>query len=209
MQELRPAPPTEIEPAFQPDSQVTCLFSKDREVLSQGPPYDFIFHLILIVYLSILFLAGLGLHCCIQAFSSCGMWVPHCGGFSCCRAQAVGSEASVVPAPILYSRGSVFMVHRLSCPVACGIFLDQGLNLGFLHWQMNSKPLDHQGSFYIPSFFKKTAHFMEGFEGLYGERRPRLSSLHVLLKFQRISACLKITESKTTNVLRVCSLSCV
>ena len=37
------------------------MLSKDREVLSQGPPYDFIFHLILVIYLSILFLAGLGL----------------------------------------------------------------------------------------------------------------------------------------------------
>ena len=27
------------------------MLSKDREVLSQGPPYDFIFHLILIIYL--------------------------------------------------------------------------------------------------------------------------------------------------------------
>ena len=27
------------------------------------------------------------------------------------------------------------MVHRLSCSVACGVFLDQGLNPCLLHWQ--------------------------------------------------------------------------
>ena len=35
---------------------------------------------------------------------------PHCGGFSCCGAQALGVRASVVVA------------HGLSCFVACGIF---------------------------------------------------------------------------------------
>ena len=34
--------------------------------------------------------------------------------------------------------GSVVVVHGLSCPVACGIFLDQGLNLWPLHWQADS-----------------------------------------------------------------------
>ena len=29
--------------------------------------------------------------------------------------------------------GSVLVVHGLSCSVACGIFLDQGLNLSLLH----------------------------------------------------------------------------
>ena len=38
------------------------------------------------------------------------------------------------------------MVHGLSCFVACGIFLDQGLNLGLLHWQLGSLPLSCQGS---------------------------------------------------------------
>ena len=30
--------------------------------------------------------------------------------------------------------------------MACGIFLDQGLNLSLLHWQKGSLPLSHQGS---------------------------------------------------------------
>ena len=48
----------------------------------------------------------LGLHCCVRAFSNCGeqglyfvaVRLFHCGGFSCCRAQALGTWASVVVA---------------------------------------------------------------------------------------------------------------
>ena len=42
--------------------------------------------------------------------------------------------------------GSVFVAHGLSCSVACGIFLDQELNLCPLHWQVDSCPLYHQES---------------------------------------------------------------
>ena len=38
------------------------------------------------------------------------------------------------------------VVHRLSCSMAYGIFLDQGWNASPLHWQADSSPLDHQGS---------------------------------------------------------------
>ena len=34
----------------------------------------------------------------VVAFSSCGAWVSHCGGFSCCRPQALGPSSSVVAA---------------------------------------------------------------------------------------------------------------
>ena len=57
-----------------------------------------------------------------------------CAGFSCCRAWALGTQASVVVA------------LRLRCSTACGIFPDQGSNLCPLHWQVDSKPLRHQGS---------------------------------------------------------------
>ena len=79
-----------------------------------------------------IFLAVLGLHCCARAFSSCGKWgllfvvvlrllvvvaslmgALGCLGFSSCPLQR---------------GGSVVVVHRLSCPVASRIFLDQGLN---------------------------------------------------------------------------------
>ena len=39
--------------------------------------------------------------------------------------------------------GQVAVVHRLSCPVACGILLHQGLNLRPLHWQVDAQLLDH------------------------------------------------------------------
>ena len=83
-----------------------------------------------------LFLAALGLCCYAQAFSSCGepglhsncsALASHCGGFSHCKAWALGSQASVVGA------------HRLSCSAACGIFLDQGSNLCPLHQQVDSQ----------------------------------------------------------------------
>ena len=70
-----------------------------------------------------LFLAGLGLLCCMWAFSSCGAWISYCSGFSCYRAWAVD--------------------HRLSArtQLLCGMW-----NLCPLHWQVDSQPLDHQGS---------------------------------------------------------------
>ena len=77
-----------------------------------------------------LFLAALGLCCCAQA--------SHCSGFSCCRAQALGARASGVVAHGLWSTGSVFVAHGLSCSVAHGIFPDQGSNLCPLHWQADS-----------------------------------------------------------------------
>ena len=47
-------------------------------------------------------------------------------------------------------RSSRALEHRLtSCGAeACGIFLDQGLNLYLLRWQVGSLPLSHQGSPY-------------------------------------------------------------
>ena len=44
----------------------------------------------------------------------------------------------------LSSCGSV-LLHELCCPVACGIFPDQGSNPYPLHWQGDSLPLSHQG----------------------------------------------------------------
>ena len=70
----------------------------------------------------------------LRLFSSCGEWASHCGGFSCCRARALGSL------------GSVVVGHRLSFPTAWGVFPDQGLNPCLLHWQVDSLPLSHQGS---------------------------------------------------------------
>ena len=77
----------------------------------------------------------------MQAFPSCAPVVvlgSHCGaspgGLSYCGAWA------------LEHMGSVAVAHGLSCPAACGIFLGQELNLRPLHWQVDSQPLDDQGS---------------------------------------------------------------
>jgi len=53
-----------------------------------------------------LFLIMLGL-CCVHAFSSCGVQAFHCGGFSCCEAQVLGTRASAVAACGLSSCGSL------------------------------------------------------------------------------------------------------
>ena len=85
----------------------------------------------------------LGLHCCRQAFSSCGKW----GLLFTAACVFLFAVASLVEE--LGPRGAwslVVVAHRLSCAKACGIFPDQGLKLCPLHWQVNSQPLDYQGS---------------------------------------------------------------
>ena len=101
---------------------------------------DSFLNLFIYFYYYYYYLAALGLCCCARAFSSCGEWwlLFHCGaraslcsGFSCCRAQALGTRASVV------------VTHGLNCSVACGIFPDQGSNPCPLYWQaiLNQAPL--------------------------------------------------------------------
>ena len=60
-------------------------------------------------------MAASGLRCFVWAFSSCGMWEllsscrawgSHCGGSSCCEAQALGAQASMVVASRLSSCSS-------------------------------------------------------------------------------------------------------
>ena len=78
--------------------------------------------------------------------SSLGTRASRSGGFSCCRAQALGT-GSVAVTPRFSScclripghtgfRSCV--AHGLSCSVAGGIFLGQGSNLCPLHWQADS-----------------------------------------------------------------------
>ena len=84
-----------------------------------------------------LFLAVLGLHSCMAfsnyrkwgLLSSCCVTVSYCGGFSCCRAWALGHT------------GSAAVEHRLSCSKVYGIFMDQGSKPYLLYWQMDSFPL--------------------------------------------------------------------
>ena len=70
--------------------------------------YTFFYLTTLFFFFLFLFLAVLCLHCCVQAFSSCGEGgysslrcgarASHCSGYSCCRAWALGMQASVVAA---------------------------------------------------------------------------------------------------------------
>ena len=112
------------------------------------------------VYLCMyLFLAALGLHCCVWAFPSCDKWVLLSG----CGAQA--SHCSGFASRVLQElqhRSSVVAAHGLRCLAACGIFLDQGWDSCPPHWQANSWPPDHQGSptclrFIIPDIFTLSA----------------------------------------------------
>ena len=58
------------------------------------------------------------------------LWAP---GFSSCSSRALEHRLSSCGA-------------GLSCFTACGIFVDQGLNLYPLHWQADSYPLSQQGN---------------------------------------------------------------
>ena len=53
---------------------------------------------------------------------------------------------SAAAAPRFWSTGSAVVVHKPSCPMACEIFPNQGLNPCLLHWQSDSLSLSHQGS---------------------------------------------------------------
>ena len=72
-----------------------------------------------------------------------GARASRCCGFSCAPGGA----------QVLRERALVVVVQGLSCPVACGIFLDQRSNLCPLHLQVNSQPLYHQGSPVLYFFF--------------------------------------------------------
>ena len=57
-----------------------------------------------------------------------------------------GMQDSVVVAPRLQSIGLIVVTHGLTCSTTCEILPDQGLNPCFLHYQVDSLPLSHQGN---------------------------------------------------------------
>ena len=87
----------------------------------------------------------LGLHCCVDFFSSWGfslslwwlllLWntVSSLVGFSHYTPRFLITDSEVV-------------AHGLSCSEARGVFLDQGSNPSPLLWQVDSLPLSHKGS---------------------------------------------------------------
>ena len=89
----------------------------------------------LFFFLINLFLAALGLRCCVWAFFlvavSGGYSSLPCAGLSLrwpLSSWSTGSRCA----------GSVVVAHGLSCSAACGIFLNQGSNPCPLHWQADS-----------------------------------------------------------------------
>ena len=78
------------------------------------PPRSLGFFVCFGFYLFI-FSTALGLHCCVPAFSSCSEW----GLLSNCSALAYCHFHGTI---------SLVVADRLSCPLACGIFLEKGLN---------------------------------------------------------------------------------
>ena len=140
-------------------SCVSCLLPSTYTVV-----FVFFFFLIL-------FMAVLGLPCCVgfsfpqlqrvgavlqlqcMGFSLRWRLLLRSLGYSAHRLPQLRHVGSVVAAPRLQSTGLIFVVPRLNCSMACGIFLDQGSNCPcFLHWQVDSLPLTHQGSSLLYSF---------------------------------------------------------
>ena len=105
-----------------------CI-SKPSTVSRSSWAIPFFFFFFRICYF---FLAVLDFRCSARASSCCGEWqllfrcgtrVSHCGGVSCCRAQALGTPASIAVA------------HVLSCPAACGILVSgPGIKPMFPAW---------------------------------------------------------------------------
>ena len=88
-------------------------------------------------FLFIYLLAVLGLCCCwlfssfgeLRLLSGCiGAWASLCSGISYSRAWALRLTGFSSGSSRVLGTDSIVVVLRLGCFVACGIFLDQGLN---------------------------------------------------------------------------------
>ena len=105
-------------------NKVTFKFLSPLELNSvfQNKSY-FILLLFLIIVLINLFLAALGLHCCVQTSSSCG------GGLLMVAAPLVGEQG-------LLSTGSIVVAQVLTRSLACGIFQirDPTHDSGIVRW---------------------------------------------------------------------------
>lgn len=99
-----------------------------------------------------LFMALLGLNCRsrvgLSLAETTGAYSDHRVRVSCCRTWTrglPGFRGCGMGRCLTHSGG---VAHRLDCPCACGSFLGQGLNLHALHWEMDSLPLSHEGSYF-------------------------------------------------------------
>ena len=80
------------------------------------------------------------------------------------------------------------MAHGLSCSAACGIFLDQVLNLHLLHWQVDSLSLSHRKA---PAgrFFTDGA--------------TREALLAILVSYKAVSSNFKALQSQLRDIVQM------
>ena len=120
--------------------------------------------------------------------------------------------------------GSV-VAHRLSCPVACGIFLDQRSNPCSLHWQADSLPLCHQENpvFSLSSFAaQKFSILMKSNWSIFSFvicvfhiitknilPNPRPDLFLISVSHQEPSSCRLINQSESLMSPWTCSFLCL
>ena len=104
--------------------------------------YYYLFLNLFIFKIIYLFLAALGLCCCVPASSSCSeqglLFIAVHGLLAAVASLVAEHRLQARGLQQLCHAGSVVVVHRLSCAEACGIFPDQGSNPCPLHWQADS-----------------------------------------------------------------------
>ena len=102
-------------PLFFYKEKDTCIYCV--VLLSVFSPNVLSWTFALVIHTILFVVVALSLCCYVSAFSSCGSWASRCSGFSCCRAQAPSTSASVVSAHRLsaalgpQSSGSVVVAH--------------------------------------------------------------------------------------------------
>ena len=118
--------------------QFSCgqCFHTDQAVELVSAMKTLTFEIVLIY----LFLAALGLHRYTQVSSSCDRQ----GSSLAVAHRLLTAVASPVAEHRVESEGSAVVAHGLRCPVACGIFPDQGSNPCPLNWQADSLPLGYR-----------------------------------------------------------------
>ena len=103
---------------------------------------------------------------------------------------------------LLWSTGSGIVAHGLRCPVACGVFLDQGSNPCPLHWQADCQPLHCQGCpwYLLKNFISLNSLEVSG-SWLCGVGAALLCKIipYVLLKSCRILAYLCLVKAGTVS----------
>ena len=114
----------------------------------------------------------------------------------------------------LHSTGLKAVLCGLSCSLAWGIFLDQGLNPGLLHWQADSLPVSHQES--LPVCFWRVFYSTDGEKsqrGLFGnwtgcqkENRSRVLTSHCTLACEQLYHQQGKKKKKTLDSIQIWNL---